>query len=280
MEPYLYFIIFHQNKEKENSIELDFESQEDKSQQPLCIYSTKVSENGVFYHIKILKVKKSSTKISEDKKYSYEFEISENRRYRIIFKDIDKSFIYDSYLEIYDGVLRITTEKNLEYDRIFYYFLKVLENNKDENLTDTLYNETLDLYLKEGNFSLLILLFIKIYQKKDLCNKLLTNFKEANENINKTYRYYDRKSYLKEFLEKCIEIKNNAKKLIYDNNYNSRTFYAILLCYFNYYDYKNFSATFNELSKQKPELEDLYEILIIYYSHFKNPIDIMIGNHI
>ena len=273
MEPYLYLIIFHQKKEKENSIELDFESQEDKSQQPLCIYSTKVSENGVFYHIKILKMKKSSIKISEDKKYSYEFEISENRRYRIIFKDIDKSFIYDSYLEIYDGVLRITTEKNLEYDRIFYYFLKVLENNKDENLTDTLYNETLDLYLKEGNFSLLILLFIKIYQKKDLCNKLLTNFKEANENINKTYRYYDRKSYLKEFLEKCIEIKNNAKKLIYDNNYNSRTFYAILLCYFNYYDYKNFSATFNELSKQKPELEDLYEILIIYYSHFKNPIN-------
>ena len=80
-----------------------------------------------------------------------------------------------------------------------------------------------------------------------------------------------RKSYLKKYENDFIEIKSESKKLIEINNYNPIEFFGILLCYLNFYDYKNFTSTINELYMQNHK--DIFEILIIYNKHFMNPIN-------
>ena len=43
--------------------------------------------------------------------------------------------------------------------------------------------ETIDLYSKKKNFSVLIPLFIQIYKMNELCTSLMEKFKEVNINI-------------------------------------------------------------------------------------------------
>ena len=117
----------------------------------------------------------------------------------------------------------------------------------------------------------MIELFLKIYQKKNLCTILLEKFKEMNKNHKDNQKNMDRKSYLKKYISEFNTIKCQADKLIDNNNYNTIEFYGILLRYFNFYDYKNFTSIVNELYGKKPN--DLYEILLIYNSHFKYPIN-------
>ena len=147
------------------------------------------------------------------------------------------------------------------------HFIRALKENKEEKKIDELYKETIDLYSKKKCLSFLIELFIKIYQKKDICSILLTKFKEINENMIDNNKNMDKKSYLKIYLSEFIEIKSIADKLVVNNNYNIIEFYGILLYYFNYYDYNNFSSIINDLLSKQPNA--LYEILLIYKADFK-----------
>ena len=100
---------------------------------------------------------------------------------------------------------------------------------------------------------------------------LLEKFKEMNKNQEDNQKNMDRKSYLKKYISEFNTIKCQADKLIDNNNYNIIEFYGILLCYFNFYDYKNFTSIVNELYAKNAN--DLYEILLIYNAHFKYPIN-------
>ena len=77
----------------------------------------------------------------------------------------------------------------------------------------------------------------------------------------------DRKDFLKDYISKFKLIISEADEIIINNRYNLIEFYGIILCYLNYYDYETFSSVLNDLCVKKTE--DLYEILLIYYSHLQ-----------
>jgi hypothetical protein len=93
-----------------------------------------------------------------------------------------------------------------------------------------------------------------------------------NGNPKDNEKNMDRKSNLKDYTSKFKEIKEETNKIIESNKYDAIDFYGIILSYLNYYDYDNFSKIVEELFTKKPN--DLYEILLIYNTHFKYPINL------
>ena len=140
------------------------------------------------------------------------------------------------------------------------------ENNEINNI-EKLYEDTIALYEKKKKFSLLISLFLKMYdQRKDLCKKLLDIFYRINEQEN-TDRDKDLESNLSSF-KQIYEITHD---IIQKNGYDAIKFYGVLFCYLNYYDKNNFSELIKKFSEGNADI--LYEILIMYYSHFNNPLN-------
>ena len=78
---------------------------------------------------------------------------------------------------------------------------------------------TIDLYSKKKVFYLLILLFLKMYIKKDLYLKLLKLFKDVNKNQNNE-KNMKRKSYLKDYTYIFKKLISEANLLIESNDYN------------------------------------------------------------
>ena len=76
---------------------------------------------------------------------------------------------------------------------------------------------------------------------------------------------------MKNYTSKFNEILLEADKLINNNNYDIINFYGIILSYLNYYDYENFSLVLDKLFAKNSI--NLFEILIIYNTHFTNPIN-------
>ena len=122
---------------------------------------------------------------------------------------------------------------------------------------------TIDLYSKKKVFYLLILLFLKMYIKKDLYLKLLKLFKDVNKNPKDNEKNMKRKSYLKDYTYIFKKLISEANLLIESNDYNPIDYYGIIFCYLNYCDYNEFIKVMKDLSNQKPE--NLYEILLIYF---------------
>ena len=118
----------------------------------------------------------------------------------------------------------------------------------------------------------MIPLFLKLYEEeKDLCKELLNSFRKMNEDPKNNGKNMDRKPFLSRYLDNFKKIINNADTLIEKNKYDTIEFYGIILCYLNSYDYYSFSSIIKELFKNKTN--ELFEILLIYNSHFKNPIN-------
>ena len=64
-------------------------------------------------------------------------------------------------------------------------YIKALEKNNKQNKIEILFKETIELYKKKKNFSLLIYLFLKIYDKyKHLCSELIDSFKQLIKETN------------------------------------------------------------------------------------------------
>ena len=79
------------------------------------------------------------------------------------------------------------------------------KDNESDKKEEKLYEDTINLYKDKKQFSLLVTLFLKIYQKKkDLCSKLLEIFFEINseENTNKLDDLKMRLQLLKKFFLK------------------------------------------------------------------------------
>ena len=66
-----------------------------------------------------------------------------------------------------------------------------------------------------------------------------------------------------------IRIESESDSLITSKGYNPIHFYGVIISHFNYYDYNTLVNCFNKLYKDKPQ--NLYEILLVYYSQFIKP---------
>ena len=264
----IYFFIYYQSKEKESQNDVEFLVPEDNNLAPKCIYVEESYENKTYSYKKIFKVNKST----KGDRYYFEFLI-EDDKYIISFDSKGKTFIYDVSLEKGKKRLKIRRAINqniLEYYEKMHIFTKALKENNEESQIDILYKETIDLYTIKKGFSFLIELFAEIYKKKDLCPILMEKFREMCENQKDNDKNMDRKKNLQKHISTFDTIKSEANKLIDENNYKTIEFYGIIFCYLNYYNIKNFSLLINDLFEKKPN--DLFEILLIYNSHFKNPI--------
>ena len=113
----------------------------------------------------------------------------------------------------------------------------------------------------------MISLFLKIYQQnKNLCSLLIDEFKKINNQEN-TDKDKDLSIELKSF----NNIYSNAKSLIEENKYDAVSFYGIIFCHLCSYDKENFPEIIKTFSEGNASV--LYEILIIYYSHFNEPLN-------
>ena len=148
----------------------------------------------------------------------------------------------------------------------FDIFIEALRENNEINNIEKLYKDTIAVYEKK-KFSLLISLFLKLYEQNQVLFKaLLDIFNNISEEENT-----DRDKALESKLNTFIQIYENASDIIQKNRYDPIKFYGVLFCYFNYYYKNNFSKMIQKFSERNADI--LYEILIIYYSHFINPLN-------
>lgn len=104
-----------------------------------------------------------------------------------------------------------------------------MKKNGVERLINNLYKETINLYSKKKGFTFLIILFLQIYKKNDLCSLLLQILKKMNEIQKDNEKNLDRKSFLKDYRANFESIVFEADTLIKNNNYNLVEFYGIIL---------------------------------------------------
>ena len=83
----------------------------------------------------------------------------------------------------------------------------------------------------------------------------------------------DRNKDLEQYIDIFKIISSEADILIENNCYDAIQFYAIILCYLNYYDYSYFLTILHTLFVDEEKCKVLYEILLIYFSYFLNPIN-------
>ena len=262
----IYFLIFYPRKQKEKSNEFIFSESEIT---PEKIFTNEIQqEKGIYSYQKIFKFNGKA-----DNKYNFEFEIGKDN-YIISFEVKENSFIYDVELKkgnkILKNIAKEIIDQKADYHKKLNIFLEALKKNKEEDKREALYKETIDLFAKKKGFIFLISLFVQIYKNKELCPLLMEKFKEMNSKTKENEKNMDRSKDLEQYVKTFKEISSLADNLIESNDYDPIQFYGILLSYLNYYDHKNFLKIFEKLFNERWEC--LYEILLIYYSHFLNPI--------
>ena len=217
------------------------------------------------------KEKNKGKKVTPSNNYVIQY-IEKDDEYVISFSVKENFFIYETELKKGNKYLDNIVKENIDQDIVPLYnkldiFEVALKENKESNLFEKLYEDTIVLYEKKKKFSLLITLFLKMYElNKDLCIKLLDIFNRINEKENT-----DRDKDLEKNLTTFKQIYKNAEDIIEKNKYDAIQFYGVLFCYLNYYDKNNFSQIIKKFSDGNADI--LYEILIIYYSHFMNPLN-------
>ena len=269
----IYFILLTPSKEKINFADLRFVSE----MEPEIINNknNKEIKNGKgssFYHnVFKLDIKKKE-KNKKAVKYQLQYEIGEES-YDISFYYKENSFIYEVELKKGNKFIDNIIKRNIPQNQIPFHkkldlFLEALEEkNNESDKIDILFEETIGLYKEKKKFSLLISLFLKIYQeKRELCSQLIDIFKNKNYEENT-----DRDKDLEIELNTFNNIYSNAKSLIEENKYDAEGFYGIIFCYLCSYDKENFTKIIKDFSEGNATI--LYEILIIYYSHFKEPLN-------
>ena len=267
-EKNIYFIVIIPQEKNKTINKIKFKSEISAEK----IYNKNiVKSNGKKLECIVFKSKdKNEKKESESNKYLLSFVIGDYI-YDIIFCDKENTFIYETELLKGDKLLDNIAKESIDQNSITLYnkldlFLRALENNNENNKVDKLFEETIGLYEENKKFGLLISLFVKIYeQNKDFCSKLIETFKNINEDEN-----LDRDIDLVNNLDNFKEIYKNGDIIINKNGYDKINFYGILLCYLSSYDKENFPEIIKNFCKRDGDV--LFEILIIYYKHFKEPL--------
>ena len=271
-----YILILRPSEEKIDFTGLDYETK--NKIKPDIFFQNRVDKEDKTYLEEIIfKFKKKAKKKEKEKestkstKYAITFSKGDHT-YDITFSLKDECFVYlpelktgNKYL---DNILKEPIKQNIVplYIKLNIFIEALLKKNELEIKEKKLYDDTINLYEDKKQFSLLITLFLKIYQNnKDLCSKLLEIFYKINEEENT-----DREKDLKKELKSFRDIYSNAKDIIKERGYDKIHFYGVLFCYLHYYDKTNFPKMIEEFSEGNSDI--LYEILIQYYSHFMNPL--------
>ena len=268
----IYFFVTYARKKIEKEGDIVFDVSKKNNSKPVCIYKEEYIEEQRIYYNKVFAIDKP--KKSENKNYNFVFHIGDDE-YIISFEYKGNSFIYDVNLLFGKTIIDIRRNINQskEYKEKMEVFIEALKENKEMDKIDELYKVTIELYSKKKIFSFLITLFLKIFEKKELCMELLNIFRKMNEDQKDRTKNIDRKAFLKNYVKDFEEITKPDKlnALIEKNKYGNIEFYGLILCYLNFYNYNSFSSIIKELQEKKSE--DLFEILLIYNNHFKNPIN-------
>ena len=213
---------------------------------------------------------KGKAKKKEKNKKSYKIEyIQGDDAYDILFSTKDNSFVYETELKKGNKYLDNIVKEDIDQTIIPFHnkldiFQKALEEKNETSKIDQLYDETIDLYEKKKKFSLLITLFLKIYDKnKDLCIKLMDVSEKINEKENT-----DKDKDLGEHLETFKQIYSNSDVNEQKNGYDPIKFYGILFCYLSHYDENEFPNIIKKFYEGNNDI--LFEILTIYYSHYSH----------
>ena len=276
----IYFIILNSSEEKLNFHDLKFLSEIE----PEIIYNNSIEKGkGSFAFHNVFKLDiKANEKNGKTIQYQLQYEIGEES-YDILFDVKDNTFIYEIKLLKGNKFIDNIVKRKIDQNQIpIHYkldiFLEALKKNNEIDKIELLYEETIMLFKKKKKFSLLISLFLKLYEPseelnetskeriKKLCSKLIDTFKEINEEENK-----DRDEDLALELDNFKQIYSKADSLIEENKYDPVSFYGIIFCYLCSYDKENFSEIIKNFSEGNSKI--LYEILITYYSHFKIPLN-------
>ena len=261
----IYFLLLYPRKQREKPDEFVFS--EDNINPQIIYVDEQKNDNGIYFYKKVFKFK-GKTK----QNYGFEFEIGKDS-YSTYFEVKENSFVYDVGVrmanKIPQNIAKKNIDKNIGCHKKLDIFLEALKKHNEEDKIETLYKDTIDSFEKKKGFSFLISLFVQIYKNKELCPLLLDKFKEMNKEPN-YYENMDRNRDLEQYIQIFRNISSDADNLINRNSYDFIQFYGILLCYSHNYDYDNFITILQKLFAEK--CEALYEILLIYCSHFFNPI--------
>jgi hypothetical protein len=186
----LYFFVTYSRKQKENN-DVEFVVPEKNNLKPVCIYEDLKYEGQRFHYNKIFAVEKPK---KSKKNFNFVFEIGDEQ-YVISF-DYSKgsSFIYDVNLDFGKKIIDIRRKisQTKEYQEKMDVFIKALEKNNEAQMIKELYKDTIELYSKKKIFSFLIVLFLKVYEDKDLCKELLNSFRKMNEDPKNIGKNMDR----------------------------------------------------------------------------------------
>ena len=110
--------------------------------------------------------------------------------------------------------------------------MEALKKNNEEEKIDILYEESIKLASKEKEFYFMISLFIKIFNKKNLCIKLINEFYKISINKKNEKNLY-KKERLNNYISAFSNISSEADNLIHNNGYDVIQLYGIILCYLN-----------------------------------------------
>lgn len=277
-EKEIYFMIFYPRNQKEN--QKDFYFSKDCNISPKIILNKEIKTyNNKYRYKKVFKFKN----IGGKEQIELIFFIGEEDKYIIKLEIKGNIFIYDVDLKkghkYLDNIAKEDMKQNLmEYPDKLDIFLDALKESKGEDKTKELYQETIELYSKRSSFSFLISLFAKIYKDKVMCSSLIKKFYEMNKsfklNSKKDSNYNSNRNEKlgTQFNSLMVKIASEAEDLIKTNNYDRIQFYGIIICYLNYYEYNTFENCINKLYQDEKDRETLFEILLVYFSQFLNPV--------
>ena len=275
----VYFIILNpiDNEEKINFKDLKYVSRIT----PSIIFEKTIEVNGQKLEVVVFKFRgkkkikkdnvKEEKKEKERKEYTIKY-ISGVRSIEISFNTNEKSFVYSPNLEIGNIFLETAIPEPIEQENIPLYkkldiFQEALEHNNETEKKEKLFEDSIDLYKTKKKFSLMVSLFLKVYENnKGLCKTLIEIFFKINGKENS-----DKEKDLKNELESFQNIYSKAEEIIAKNDYDKTYFYGVLFSYLHYYDKTNFSGMIKKFIDGNSGV--VYDILIEYYSHFMNPLN-------
>ena len=228
-------------------------------------------EEIVFKFKKPRKEKEKGKKKSSSNNFEIQY-IDGDYTYIILFSLNDESFIYEAELKKRNKYLPELVPEDIDqniiplYNKLFI-FLEALENKKVDDKYEKLYKDTIGLYEKKKKFSLLIPLFLQIYENYNtICKDLIKIFYDINEKENS-----DRPKDIAKYLDDFTTVFTNSDDLVKNNKYDEIQFYGLLFCYLAYYDKEKFPKLIMKFSEGNADI--LFKILIIYYSHITNSLN-------
>ena len=228
-------------------------------------------EEIVFKFKKPRKEKEKGKKKSSSNNFEIQY-IDGDYTYIILFSLNDESFIYEAELKKRNKYLPELVPEDIDqniiplYNKLFI-FLEALENKKVDDKYEKLYKDTIALYEKKKKFSLLIPLFLQIYENyNSICKDLIKIFYDISEKENS-----DRPKDIAKYLDDFTTVFTNSDDLVKNNKYDEIQFYGLLFCYLAYYDKEKFPKLIMKFSEGNADI--LFKILIIYYSHITNSLN-------